>query len=142
MNCPHCAHALTAKQLGVIGVDECRACGGVWFDAGELEAFRMSVEGKQEPEEILSRFAPAVGMARSFCPRCEHDCIETGSVGARVAGVCLRCSGIFVSGEELRQFSKSRGRRVAEASAEGAAEVASWAPDLILELVGGLFSGL
>ena len=56
MNCPQCANALAPRQLGQIAVDECRHCGGIWFDAGELEAYRMSVVGSQVPEDLLSRF--------------------------------------------------------------------------------------
>jgi len=141
MHCPECSHALIPEQLELITVDRCASCSGVWFDAGELETFRMSIEGAEAPESILPRFSPNPRLSCGPCPRCESDELQIGSVGERAIGVCGRCSGIFVSGDELKQFSKSRARRIAEAGAGGVAEAASSAPDLVLELLAGLFSG-
>jgi transcription elongation factor Elf1 len=37
LRCPKCGHEMEEKTLESIQVDECGFCGGVYFDAGELE---------------------------------------------------------------------------------------------------------
>ncbi len=37
MKCPKCGHDLEEISLGPVLVDRCKECGGVYFDAGELE---------------------------------------------------------------------------------------------------------
>ena len=37
MKCPKCGHDLQETQMGPLLVDRCTDCGGVFFDAGELE---------------------------------------------------------------------------------------------------------
>ena len=37
MHCPKCGRKMAEKSLDGINVDECTMCGGVYFDAGELE---------------------------------------------------------------------------------------------------------
>ena len=38
LSCPRCAKPLAAVSYQDVTVDQCPACGGVWFDRGELEA--------------------------------------------------------------------------------------------------------
>ena len=37
LRCPHCGELLSRSRVGGIELDGCRACGGVFFDAGELD---------------------------------------------------------------------------------------------------------
>ncbi len=37
MKCPKCGADLVTEQYHEIDVDRCPECGGVWFDAGEVE---------------------------------------------------------------------------------------------------------
>lgn len=37
MKCPKCGSDLETKLHEAVEVDVCKACGGVWLDAGELE---------------------------------------------------------------------------------------------------------
>ena len=37
MKCPKCGADLTTEHYHEIEVDKCTECGGVWFDAGEVE---------------------------------------------------------------------------------------------------------
>lgn len=37
MKCPKCGADLTHEEYSGVEVDRCHACGGVWFDAGEVE---------------------------------------------------------------------------------------------------------
>lgn len=42
MNCPKCGMALQEITMKGVAVDQCSTCGGLWFDAGELERFSES----------------------------------------------------------------------------------------------------
>ncbi len=37
MKCPKCGHDLEETEMGPLLVDKCKDCGGVFFDAGELD---------------------------------------------------------------------------------------------------------
>ena len=50
MHCPKCGHEMTEEELGGIKVDRCGTCGGVYFDAGELDLLLEA----QEPAGFLS----------------------------------------------------------------------------------------
>jgi len=46
MVCPKCGHALEEQSLqGVVRVDRCSGCNGIYFDDGELELFVKSSKG-------------------------------------------------------------------------------------------------
>ena len=49
MRCPKCGHELAEQELSGIKVDRCPNCGGVFFDAGELDTLLES----QEPAGFL-----------------------------------------------------------------------------------------
>lgn len=50
MRCPKCGQQLHEEELSGIKVDRCGGCGGVFFDAGELELLLAS----QEPQGFLA----------------------------------------------------------------------------------------
>lgn len=37
MKCPKCGHDLHEIEMGPVRVDKCSQCGGLYFDAGELD---------------------------------------------------------------------------------------------------------
>ena len=49
MRCPKCGQQLAEEELSGIKVDRCPGCGGVFFDAGELDTVLQS----QEPAGFL-----------------------------------------------------------------------------------------
>ena len=38
MKCPKDGHDLTSSQVHGVTIETCSHCGGIWLDAGELEA--------------------------------------------------------------------------------------------------------
>jgi len=38
MKCPKCGESLKVRSFQKIEIDQCAGCGGIWLDAGELEA--------------------------------------------------------------------------------------------------------
>jgi len=45
MKCPKCGMQLIEIPYRELKIDKCSACGGVWLDAGELEAVSKFEEG-------------------------------------------------------------------------------------------------
>ncbi|MGH7846006.1 MAG: zf-TFIIB domain-containing protein [Candidatus Binatia bacterium] len=37
MRCPKCGASLKERSFTKVLIDQCTGCGGIWFDAGELE---------------------------------------------------------------------------------------------------------
>ena len=83
MNCPHCSISLVPEAHEGITIDRCRACGGVWLDAGELthivETREVAIPRKVV-RETLSFATTGVSQreARTLvaCPKC-HVPMET-----------------------------------------------------------------
>ncbi len=46
MKCPKCGHDMKEVEMGPVRVDKCVECGGVYFDAGEVDIL-LAVEADQ-----------------------------------------------------------------------------------------------
>ena len=146
MKCPQCTAELVGQRSCGVDIDLCTACGGVWFDAGELDAYRSSVglvAGDASP--VTPHFRPTPDSARGRCPRCAADSLLPGTLGHHLLHRCSSCSGVYLSRAELEKVSKSPNRRYAEGAAKAAGE-AAWYPDLLIEgalnLLAGIFDGV
>jgi uncharacterized protein with PIN domain len=42
--CPKCGGTMKEEQYDVVTIDKCGSCGGIYFDRGELEQVRTSIE--------------------------------------------------------------------------------------------------
>ncbi len=51
MICPKCGAKMSEADLSGIKVDKCPACGGIYFDSGELETLLQS----KEPQGFFAR---------------------------------------------------------------------------------------
>lgn len=51
MKCPKCGHDMREVERGPLFVDQCSECGGLYFDAGELEILLAS----ERDDSLLSR---------------------------------------------------------------------------------------
>ena len=52
MCCPKCGGKMAEKKLETVMVDQCTACGGIYFDAGELE---LLVKHEKSGHGVLGR---------------------------------------------------------------------------------------
>lgn len=110
MKCPACFNELTEMQVGSLVVDVCqRGCGGIWFDAFELE--RVDEEGEVAGEPLLhiskdERIAVDTSRKRD-CPRCEgirlHRHFFSAKRRVRV-DQCPNCGGYWLDAGELAQI--------------------------------------
>jgi len=137
MNCPACGHELTEMHLGGVTVDACHGgCGGIWFDAFELQ--RVD-EPHEVPGENLLRVQrdPALQVDHSRkrpCPRCAGVKLKRHFYSARKEvemDHCPNCGGYWLDAGELEKI------RTEKAHAAGAAQVRG--PGVSIEAVRFLY---
>ncbi|MBC8327691.1 MAG: zf-TFIIB domain-containing protein [Planctomycetes bacterium] len=126
--CPDCSSPLEEEQHLDLVVDRCRRCQGIWFDEGELLAFRRSaVDGAGlPPSERAIAFRPLRFQGAIDCPRCRAASLEVGEALGWRLGRCSRCRGVWVEGRRLRQLLEPR---------DGAGGLDSWWLSLLGELL-------
>jgi len=132
MKCPACGEPLREKSAGGMTLDVCYGgCGGIWFDATELE--RVDARAANTLHTIWQ--APP-GSARvegaRICPRCAGQELERKwfSESKKVEiDQCPQCGGVWLdAGEFSRIYEEIKGSKVtspawASAIAEAAAVV-------------------
>lgn len=77
MNCISCKEPLIVLELDQIELDYCVTCGGIWLDAGELEAL---LEEQSVVAKIMADIEAGIFDRRSHlkCPICRKKMIEAG----------------------------------------------------------------
>ncbi len=127
MHCPKCCkESLQEIQVGDVKtlVDQCRTCGGIWFDQRELEMI-MTVA-------VKDLVVPS-GAAETdrMCPRDFEAMYSFKYPQTEVTvDMCKKCSGLWLDGGELTEIKNVR------AHLAGRGELTKQAP--ATGLVGGL----
>ena len=121
MKCPACFNSLTRVTVGGLAVDACRGgCGGLWFDAFELE----QVDGPQDrpaAELVNIERDPLVQLdfnRKRDCPRCEGLKLRRHFFSPRrlvEVDTCPGCGGCWLDAGEL---DKIRAELAADAAAK------------------------
>ena len=133
MKCPACFNELTQIQVGTLVVDVCQGgCGGIWFDAFELQQVDDAEEAAGEPLlEIKRDERLGVDLSRKRdCPRCQGVKLHRHYFSAKrrvEVGQCPNCGGYWLDAGELAQIRSER----AEAASAGAAEGTNISADFI-----------
>ncbi len=106
MKCPACYERLKEVQVGSLKVDACPACGGIWFDAFELQRADEQEESAGEPLLQLN-CDPGVLVdlkRKRECPRCEGVKLHRHYFSARrqvQVDECPNCGGYWLDAGEL-----------------------------------------
>jgi len=125
MKCPACFNELTQKQVGSLVVDVCEGgCGGVWFDAFELQ--RADEEQEAAGEHLLDiRRDPRVQVdfsRKRECPRCAGIKLKRHFFSAKrrvEVDECPNCGGYWLDAGELAQIRLEKSENAnAEATAQ------------------------
>ncbi|MFZ5444504.1 MAG: zf-TFIIB domain-containing protein [Myxococcota bacterium] len=93
-DCPDCGTHLrpfwvpSRKGGEELELDRCNDCGGVWFDAGELQ---------QATGRAVTTRATETDRA---CPACHYP-LREGSMGGVAVETCARCGGTFLEARDL-----------------------------------------
>ncbi len=110
MNCPACSRDLIEVQVGSVCVDICQGgCGGIWFDAFELQ--KVDEDHEQAGEHLLAiELDPNVvvdSTHRRSCPRCAGIKLQRHFFSAKrrvEVDQCPNCGGYWLDAGELTQI--------------------------------------
>jgi Zn-finger nucleic acid-binding protein len=113
MKCPACKSPLREKGAGGMTLDVCYGgCGGIWFDAAELE--RVSARAAATLHTIWN--VPVIQMKLTEprpCPRCPEQILERKwfSDSQKVEiDQCPKCGGVWLdAGEFTRIYEELKG---------------------------------
>src|SRR5215831_14672360 len=114
MKCPACFNNLSQMQVGELVVDVCQdGCGGIWFDAFELQ--RVDEQEEEAGERLLSvrrdeRIAVDPTRKRE-CPRCDGIKLHRHFFSAKrriEVDECPNCGGYWLDAGELAQIRSER----------------------------------
>src|SRR6266508_1111095 len=120
MNCPACDRKLTEIQVGAVKVDICQGgCGGVWFDAFELQ--RVDEQHEAAGEHLLriprDPNLPVDQSRKRACPRCDGVILQRHFFSPKIkveVDHCPGCAGYWLDAGELEKI------RLGQESAAGA----------------------
>ncbi len=110
MKCPACFNELTATQIGSLVVDVCQGgCGGIWFDAFELQRVDEEHEAAGEPLLHIRRDERVVvdPTRKRDCPRCPGVKLHRHFFSAKrrvEVDQCSNCAGYWLDAGELAQI--------------------------------------
>jgi len=132
MKCPACKSPLREKGAGGMTLDFCYGgCGGIWFDAAELE--RVSARAAATLHTIWQVPVGKVNLTQPRpCPRCPDQVLERkwfSDLKKVEIDQCPKCGGVWLdAGEFSRIYDEVKGAKVssplwATAMAEAAALV-------------------
>ena len=112
MNCPACGNKLNPYPAGSITVDVCAGgCGGIWFDAFELQ--KMDETNESVPPDLLNLKKDAhvqtAATAKRPCPKCEGIVMRRHFFSAQKkveVDSCPNCGGYWLDAGELAAVRK------------------------------------
>ena len=101
-NCIKCSTVFQRRSFDGVEVDSCPACGGLWLDAGELQALaRKPQQAAQSLHHLPSVHKTADGDdASKPCPACGGKLAIASFEGVSLEH-CSSCDGLFVDRGEL-----------------------------------------
>jgi len=106
--CPKCQEEMEPLRVDRAEIDRCTGCGGIWFDAGELDWLAQSEvaeavdTGDEELAEVLNT------VTEIDCPRCGKPMkhlADPHKPDIRYE-VCMGCEGAFLDAGEFREVAK------------------------------------
>ena len=110
MKCPACFNELTQTQVGSLVVDICQGgCGGIWFDAFELQRVDEEEETAGEPLLHIKRDdrVQVDPSRKRDCPRCAGIRLHRHFFSAKrrvEVDQCPNCDGYWLDAGELAQI--------------------------------------
>jgi uncharacterized protein len=127
MKCPACFNELTEIQVGSLAVDVCQGgCGGIWFDAFELQQVDEKDEAAGEPLLHIQRDERLVldKSRKRECPRCADIKLHRHYFSAKrrvEVDQCPNCGGYWLDAGELAMIRAETSDTAAEAQARHSA---------------------
>ena len=106
MKCPACDNALSPTTTDSITVDVCKnGCGGLWFDAGELEKVDNATESAGEALlDMEGNGSSPAPNGQRMCPKCTGQPMMRHFASTRKqveVDECPGCAGVWLDSGEL-----------------------------------------
>jgi uncharacterized protein len=117
MKCPSCKNPLREKNAGEITLDLCHGgCGGIWFDAAELERISVSAPAATTLHTIWHIPRSNVQLTEPrLCPRCPEQVLYRkwfSDLKQVEIDQCPECGGIWLdAGEFSRVYEEVKSSR-------------------------------
>jgi Zn-finger nucleic acid-binding protein len=117
MNCFGCGEVMKKASRDGVLVDTCPTCGGIWLDAGELDALERK-EGKERSELLhqarqeLAEESQQILRLVGMCPKCQAAKLKVLVRHGIQLDYCPSCKGLYFDHLELdrvMQASKEKG---------------------------------
>lgn len=109
--CPECNIPLTPFSFHSVALDECKQCGGIWFDDGELK--RCQAAGASALVELEEEVKPEIMLLDEHdhsrnCPVCNlrlttYKYLYTSEI---LLDECESCYGVWVQEGELQKMAE------------------------------------
>jgi Zn-finger nucleic acid-binding protein len=117
MDCPRDGTVLGATNYEGFEVDKCGACGGVWLDAGELEAIQNKADHAHHAhrsEKVPDQVQRAINEVAQLeakpikCPKCGDTMVARDyGLGAQIViDTCPRDCGVWLDVGEIQELEK------------------------------------
>ena len=124
MKCPACFNTLSSVTIGKLTVDACRSgCGGIWFDAFELQQVDEPHESTGEWLVQIERDPRVrVDLSRKrACPKCDGVKLMRRHFSAKrrvEVDECPGCGGYWLDAGELEKIRDEMGETARQKEAE------------------------
>lgn len=107
VQCPSCHVQLVQRELGQVSVDECPECGGIWFEKGELDLAKDSVDEDLNwlDFKVWKSGELTADLTSSHCPSCGKRTmvLTCGETGVSV-DYCDACQGSWLEKGEFEKL--------------------------------------
>jgi Zn-finger nucleic acid-binding protein len=110
--CPRCGTKLTEVRYGDLALDECRSCGGCWYDRGEMEralqrfgARKEEASGGEVPGRVRRHVLADTQVRYLNCPKCGDAMsrVNYESCSGVMVDRCRAC-GVWLDRAELEKI--------------------------------------
>ena len=109
--CPRCTDApLTEIDYAPVKVDVCDGCGGIYFDAGEMQDLNQLVDDFFDVKLKELEIANVPNHARDFkptCPSCSTE-MKPHQIGQVWVEQCPNCKGLWLDQGEVSALRVSQ----------------------------------
>lgn len=101
MECPQCNTKLRpflvqSQNPGIdVELDRCHGCGGMWFDAGELEI--------STGRKVIKSTKPS----DRYCPRCLIPLLNAELTAGVAVEACRACKGVYLDARDMHTVTRS-----------------------------------
>ena len=129
MKCPACFNQLSSTTIGKLTVDVCRGgCGGIWFDAFELQ--QVDEPGESTGEWLIHiERDPKLRVdfaRRRACPKCDGVNLKRRHFSAKrrvEIDECPGCGGYWLDAGELEKIRGEMGETARQKEAHAAGQL-------------------